>query len=111
MELIGDVRLARRTYKVFRSADGFLVRSLKPGATTFEEEIPAAVVEWLREHLEGRRVDKDEAAELLKSRGASLSIPYRGYKLSFYAQTVLVILVASERAVLEQDGRRYLYRF
>jgi hypothetical protein len=110
MDLTGEVRLARRTYRVFSDGDLYLVRSLKPGATTFEEEIASSVVLWLEERLKGRRVDKDEAAGVLKTRSATLSIPYQGYKLAFYAQAVLVILVALGKAAVEVEGRRYFYR-
>lgn len=51
-----------------------------------------------------------EVQEVLEPVATRLALPYTyGYKLHFYAQDALVVLVALKQARLSKEGRRYLY--
>src|SRR5947209_5893678 len=93
---LGIVTL-RNDYHVDRSADTYRVRSFTPRAAEYGQAVEGEVIRYLAKTLEGQTVTVEEAiGALLKSR---LRIPYHdGYKLHFFAQNALVILVAAGQA-------------
>lgn len=104
-ERIGDVKLARRTYEVYRRGNEFVVRSSGSRGQAFEETVARETVEWSRDHLRGKRVHADDAESLLERNRARLALPYDGgHKLHYYAQDILVILTALGEARLDRDG-------
>lgn len=73
--------------------------------------IPAPAVEYLQAALEGRLVGVEEAASALELVAKQLNLSYTyGYKLNFYAQQVLLVLVALGKANVSKEGRGYQYR-
>ena len=74
----------------------------------FGQEVEGAVIRHLAKELEGQTVTVEEAEEVLRNSG--LELPYQfGYKLHYYAQNVLVVLIASGQASHTKVGRRFEY--
>ena len=78
--------------------------------TRHEDRITAETVEWLRDRLRGRQVDRTEAAQALALAPPRLKLPFtHGFKLGYYTQKVLLVLVARKEAGVSKTGRRFIY--
>ncbi len=101
----------RDDYEVLAREDGsYAVVAIDRHGTRHEDRVGAEVADWLRERLRGRGIDKDEAAEVLTPAAERLDLPFTyGRKLGFYAQKVLLVLVARGEAGFEKIGRRFIY--
>jgi hypothetical protein len=100
----------RNPRAIYRDEEGFVVEQDDPRGRKYSSTIPIFIVDYVYAHLKGKRVIVEDAEELLAPKAAEFSLPYRGgYKLQFYAQDVLLVLVALDKAKLIKDGRRYLY--
>lgn len=108
-ELVAEVTL-RKPYEVYRVGNEYHVeRNVRPG-TTYVTKVPKSHVERLAKLLTGRTTSTDEAANAVRSSMPRNDLPYSyGYKLRFYAQAVLIVLVALGMARKEKAGRRFLY--
>lgn len=105
--VIGTVRL-RKERKVERSADTYRVTSITPRKAEFAQSIDGEVVRHLAATLAGKTVTVEDAEKELRTSG--LRLPYQyGYKLHFFAQDILIILVASGQASQTKVGRRFEY--
>jgi len=104
---IGRVRL-RNTYCVECSANNFRVSSTSPKGAGYSQLVPEPVVTHFRKIACGQTVTVDEAMRALAR--SSLQLPYQyGYKLRFFAQNVLVVLVALGKACQTRVGHRFEY--
>ena len=104
---IGTVTL-RKEYYVERCKDVFRVRSDTPERAEFGQEVEGSVMRYVAKALEGQTVTVDEAQEVL--RNSELQLPYQyGHKQRYYAQNVLVALVADGKASHTKVGRRFEY--
>ena len=107
MKHVGNVRL-RNTYRVESSPGEFRVSSLNSRGAEYGQLISTQIVDHLRNAARGQTISVDEAMrELVRS---MLALPYRtGYKLRFFAQAVLVALVALGVATHTKVGHRFEY--
>lgn len=101
----------RDDYEVLLRTDGnYSVVGIDRHGTRHEDRISAETADWLRDRLRGREVGKDEAAETLRPAAQRLNLPFTyGAKLAYYAQKVLLVLVARKEAGIGKVGRRYVY--
>jgi hypothetical protein len=108
-EFIAEVTL-RKPYEVYRVGDEYQVeRNVRPG-TTYVTKAPKSHVERLAKLLMGRTTGTDEVANAIRSSIPHDDLPYAyGYKLRFYAQSALIVLVALGIARKVKEGRRFLY--
>jgi hypothetical protein len=104
---IGVVKL-RRIYHVDRKADTFHIWSATERGADFGQAVEGKIVRYLAKTLQGQTVTVPEAASaLLKS---EIGLPYEyGHKLRFFAQNVLVVLVASKQASHRKVGNKFEY--
>ena len=76
----------------------------------YSNAIPTFVVDYLFTQMKGKRVIREDAQEILEPKAAEFNLPYHfGHQLGFYAQDVLLILVALDRATMTKEGRRCIY--
>lgn len=67
-------------------------------------------MEYLYNELKGRKVTPKDASTVLAPVAKNLNLPFTyGHQLDFYAQEVLVVLVALGQASLSKEGRAYFY--
>ena len=105
--VIGTVRL-RKERKVERSADTYRVTSITPQKAEFGQSIDGKIVRHLAKALAGQTVTVEDAEKELRNSG--LRLPYQyGYKLHFFAQDILIVLIASGQASQSKVGRRFEY--
>jgi len=98
----------RNKYRVDREAETFRVWSANQRGADFGQTVEGKVVRYLANALQGQTVTVPEAERALVKSGFSL--PYRyGHKLHFFAQTVLIVLVATRRASHRPVGRGFEY--
>ena len=104
---IGTVRL-RNEYHVDRRADVYRIRSFTARDAQFGQDVDGKVLRYLASALSGQTVTVEDTEKELTHSG--LKLPYQyGYKLHFFAQEVLVALVASGQASHKRVGRRFEY--
>jgi hypothetical protein len=104
---IGIVTL-RNEYHVDRSADTYRIRNFTKRSAEFGQSVEGCVLRYMAKTLEGQTVTVEDAEEVLRKSGLQLPYGY-GYKLHFYAQNVLVALVASGQASHSKTGNRFEY--
>jgi hypothetical protein len=105
--LIGIVRL-RNEYHIDRKADIFRVWSGNERGADFGQTVEGKIVRYLADALQGQTVTVPEAERALLKSGIRLPYNY-GYKRHFFAQTVLVVLVATGSASYRRVGRGFEY--
>lgn len=103
-----DTVILRNNYYVDRKGDTFRVSSTNERGGGFAQEVEGAVLRYLSRECEGQTLTVEEAEEFLARSGLDLPYSY-GHKLHFFAQTVLVALVASGQASHAKSGRRFVY--
>ena len=104
---VGTLTL-RRQYIVERNADVYRVSSATPRQAEFGQLIEGSVVRYLAKALSGQAVWVEDADKALRKSG--LKLPYQyGHKLHFFAQSALVVLVASGQASHRSVGARIEY--
>src|SRR5438093_10278734 len=102
---IGVVTL-RNEYHVHREADIFRVWSATERGADFGQTVDGKIVRYLANALQGQTVTVTEAESTLAK--SDLPLPYKyGHKLHFFAQTVLVVLVATRTASHRRVGRGF----
>jgi hypothetical protein len=101
----------RNTYQVYEEAEGgFTVESTDRKGATHAQHVEEATVEWLQEQLRGKRVSKDEAGNILATASLSAKVPFGpGWRINFFAQAVLLVLVALREASVAQEGSSFRY--
>jgi hypothetical protein len=108
-DLVGTVEL-RNSHWVYRKGTDFRVVQKDRHGEEHAELIPRDVVDFIAGRTRGGEIDVDKAAQLLDSAAGDLRLPYTyGYKLHYYAQDVLIVLVAVGAASVRKVGRAYLY--
>lgn len=110
--LIGEVRL-RNSYFVYASANDYTVVALDRHGDRHEQTFEFESVDFVADLLDGEEVTVDQALNtiepLVDERVIQFPFTY-GYKLRFYLQSILIILVATGRAELRRDRRAFIYR-
>jgi hypothetical protein len=108
-ELIGEVQL-RNLRRIFREGGNYRVEQIGTREQIYSKQIKNEVVEYLRNKLLNCQVTSEEAANALKPVCNRFNLPYTyGDQLNYYAQEVLVVLVALGKAGIKKKGRGYLY--
>jgi hypothetical protein len=108
--LIGKVVL-RNDYRIYSDAeaDYKVVHQDRRGAE-YSQFVASAVAEYVRRKSRGRSVTVAETQRLLERAPKRLQVPYDfGFKLQFYAQAVLLVLVALRQASYKKVGQRFEY--
>jgi hypothetical protein len=102
----------RRLHRVYRDGrNGFFVEIEDGHGATHTNHVSAEASDWLGRRLAGSTTTRKEAAGLLEPVADELGLPFQyGYKLDYYAQDILLTLVAEGRATVERAGRGYEYR-
>jgi hypothetical protein len=111
IKFIGQVEL-RNHRRVYYQNDSYRVEQINPTReqVTYSYDIPDKAVDYLYNQLNGCIVTPEEASTVLKPVAKNLNLPFTcGHKLDYYAQEVLVVLVALGKASLSKEGRRYFY--
>ena len=100
----------RNRRKIYRDGSNFLIKHEDSKGQMHSRSIPSFVVDYLFIQLKGKRVIRDDAQEILEPKAAEFNLPYHyGHQLGYYAQDVLLMLVALDKATMTKEGRRYLY--
>jgi hypothetical protein len=110
-EFIGEVDL-RNCHRVYREGADYRVDQVNESReqVVYSYTIPAEAVKYLCSQLKGRRVTKKEGAAVLKPVANRFNLPFNDdWKLDYYAQEVLVVLVALGQAWVNKEGRGYFY--
>jgi hypothetical protein len=110
-EPILTIRL-RNTHRVYRDGrGGYLVEQEDAHGVQHTQRVSQEATDWLGSHLAGSVTTRQEAAELLETVAQDLQLPFSyGYKLGYYAQDILLTLVAEGRATVDKVGRGFEYR-
>ena len=98
----------RNEYRVDREADMFRVSSANKRGADFGQIVEGRIVRYLAKALEGQTVTVPEAETALRKSGIKLPYSY-GYKLHFFAQNALIVLVAIGNASHRRIGRGFEY--
>ncbi len=108
-ELIGEVQL-RNPRRVYREGANYRVEQIGTREQIYSKQVKDEVVEYLCKKLVGCQVTSEEAADVLKPVCNRFNLPYTyGEQLKYYAQEVLVVLVALGKAGVKKERRRYWY--
>lgn len=109
-KLMGTVTL-RNPYRVGLNSNGdYKVTSKSSRGAGYSQEVAATVVDYVYKQCRGRTVTVADAKDLLEHAPKTLRGPFDyGYKLQFYAQDVLLVLVAIGRASYLKCGSRFEY--
>lgn len=108
-ELLDEIEL-RNAHRIFQDGDVYLDESEDRRGQLHTAKVNQETVDYLREALRGETVSAVEARDMLEGVASQLGLPYTyGHNLQFYAQSVLLVLVALGDAYVEKDGRGYLY--
>jgi len=100
----------RGKHEVFEADCGYTVVHTGGNGEKYLDEVSPGVADFLFAECAGTSVTRIQAARKLRQAAHRLEMPYTyGYKLGFYAQAVLLVLAATDRATFEKDGRRYRY--
>lgn len=111
IKFVGQVKLRNRR-RVYYQENFYRVEQVNPNReqVTYSYDIPDKAVEYLHNELKGYKVTKEDASTVLKPVAKNLNLPYTyGWKLDYYAQETLIVLVALGKARLSQEGRGYFY--
>jgi hypothetical protein len=107
-ELLRTVRL-RNQYLIYQDAHNYRVDQVNRGGQTSSVIIPQRVVDYLYQALAGSRVDTQQAELALQSI-PEVDLPQPGnYRLKFYAQDVLLVLVALKKATCMDVNHKFIY--
>lgn len=106
--LIKEVNL-RNCHRVYQDNHDYQVEQIS-NKVSYSYSISRQVVDYLFNQLQGSQVDVKEAVNILKPVANKLNLPFTyGYKLEYYTQEILVVLVAINKASVEKEGKKYLY--
>lgn len=109
-ELLGEFKL-RNLHQVYREGRNYPVWEVGPRGRNYQWTIPNAAVERLHQLCRGDVVTTKEAALRLEPYAETLGLPYTyGWKLPFYVQDILLIMVATGKAEMGKQGRSNVYR-
>ncbi len=111
IKFVGQVELRNRRC-VYYQDNSYRVEQVNPNReqVTYSYDIPDTAVEYLYNELKGCKVTKTDAARVLQRVAISLELPFtHGWKLDYYAQEALIVLVALGKARLSQEYRSYFY--
>ena len=110
--LVGEIML-KNLYSIYVSGSQFVVVQKDKHGDLHEQNIPKKTVDTVANLLDGEQVSVAGAFEILEPMvdEGIIQLPFRyGYKLKFYIQNVLLVLVATGRAKHRKEGRGFLYQ-
>ena len=108
-QFLATIELRNRR-DIYKEGDEFLILQTDKKGREYKRSIPSFVVDYLSAQLKGKRVIREDAQEILEPKAAEFNLPYHyGHQLGFYAQDVLLVLVALDKATFTKEGRRYMY--
>ena len=100
----------RNSRDIYRDGTEFLIVQKDKKGREYSRSVPSFVVDYLLMQLKGKRVIREDAQEILEPKAGEFNLPYHyGHQLGYYAQDVLLILVALDKATKTKEGRRYIY--
>jgi hypothetical protein len=107
--LIDTIKL-RNKREVYELDDGYRVDHVDGHGSKHQRRIPDRVADFCAEKFSGQEVTVKEAKKLVQRHAQRLDLPFTyGHKLKFYAQKVLIVLVASGGATMRKEGNQYAY--
>ena len=108
-QLIDTIKL-RNKREVYELDSGYRVDQVDSHGEKHQRRIPDRVADFCAEQFSGQEVTVPEAKKILQPHAERLGLPYTyGHKLKFYAQSVLLALVATGRATMRKEGNQYHY--
>ena len=108
-EFIKTIEMRNRR-DIYKEGDEFLILQTDKKGREYKSSIPSFVVDYLFAQLKGKRIIREDAQEILETKAAEFNLPYHyGHQLGYYAQDVLLVLVALDKATITREGRRYIY--
>ncbi len=100
----------RTKHLVYKDGDNYRVVSVDKHGTEHGQIISSRAINRLRLQYKGKTVTKKQAASFLGPIANKLGLPFTyGYKLGYYAQAMLLVLAATDRAKFEKVGKEYKY--
>ena len=110
LKLVGKVIL-RNAYRVVLDLEGdYKVTHKDARGAEYSQDVAAKVVRYVQRECRGKTVSVAEAKNVLEDAPRELPVPYEyGQKLQYYAQSVLIVLVATRQASYAKVGQRYDY--
>jgi hypothetical protein len=98
----------RNEYRVSRTSGGYDVTAVDRHDVRHTLVVALKFVQLVRRALRGNEVGVPDAATVLSE--SELDLPYSyGHKLNYFAQAVLVALVACDAATHRKAGRKFVY--
>ena len=110
--LIDEITLRNR-YLVYTSVSGFNVVQVDKHGDRHQQAFTPEVVDFVADLLDGEEVTVDQVVDTIEPLAEQevIDLPFtHGFKLRFYLQSILIILVATGRAELRKDRRAFIYR-
>ena len=105
-----DIINLRNVYRIYAEGEDYRVVQQDKHGDEHSRTIPSNVVDYVQKEFMGSRISAEEASLALEKVGDEFNLPYTyGYKLQYYAQSVLLVLIARGDASLEKKGRGHLY--
>ena len=111
-EYIGKVTL-RNTRDVFKDHKIYIVKCKSKREEIKSISIRKELVDYVFSKFSGKELIVEDIEYFLEREDVfkKFKIPFEyGFKLHFYAQDILIILVALNKATLKKRGNRYFYQ-
>ena len=107
---LGEVTLQRRTYRVYDTANGYTCESTNKQGDGKVHELPVEVIEHAASVLAGTQWAVKDAELALQAAATRDRWKYTyGHQYHYMVQDVLVVMVATGRATVEKDGKKFVY--
>ena len=108
LKLVGEIIL-RSAYRILADSEGnYRVTHQDCHGAEYCQAVAVKVARYVQRKCQGETVTVAEARSVLESAPKELEVPYDyGYKLGFYAQSVLLVLVATRQAEYSKIGQRF----
>lgn len=100
----------RNQHSIYKCGNSYICVSIDKRGVEHSIEIDKKIVGDVRKLLSGREWDLDTASDKLEPFAFENRWKfYYGYKLRFYIQDILLILVARGDAEFYKEGKKYTY--
>ena len=109
LDFLQEITL-RNKHIVYRDKDNFRVAQIKESGEEHAHSILSENIERLMQLCHGKTMTVQQANALFGANCSDLDLPYTyGYKLRYYVQDMLLILVATGKATMSKKGKAYIY--
>ena len=106
--LLGELSL-RNARRIYASGSDYRAVQIDRHGAQHGLIVLAGVVDFVARHFSGQTVVVEDVAAQIQASFSS-RLPYHyGFKLHFYTQDALLVLVATDRADLSRKGPRFYY--